>query len=363
MKTNFADIELNIMENIEHEYLMTTKDVAKGYGVSEAAIREHKRTRTDELRENEHFLYVSKEDAQQLTNNKMMRTATLWTKRGVVALGFFVTTKVARHFQAWSGQLSIDNPLPPIDKRLVSMHNDTAVVSHKVVAHYTGNDERSISKLLTSYMSDFCEFGQLRFEVATVQSGQREGMDTPKTYLLNEQQATLLMTYLKNNAPVRNFKKALVKEFFELRQRQESTPQPKAQSKREPQSDKNRYLTPALIRELRATVSKEALDMFYQREVLGIEPRIGGGAFRVSERSWGIVAAEYERRGMRLPPKDDLHSWSGADKKVFLSLFGDGSINLAQLFGIKNWLDGNDGDPEPIYYDIRAANNKVRLIG
>ena len=38
-----------------------------------------------------------------------------------------------------------------------------------------------------------------------------------KIYRLNEQQATLLITYLKNTAPVRKFKKNLVKAFFELR--------------------------------------------------------------------------------------------------------------------------------------------------
>ena len=38
-----------------------------------------------------------------------------------------------------------------------------------------------------------------------------------KIYRLNEQQATLLITYLKNTAPVRKFKKNLVEAFFELR--------------------------------------------------------------------------------------------------------------------------------------------------
>ena len=38
-----------------------------------------------------------------------------------------------------------------------------------------------------------------------------------KIYRLNEQQATLLITYLKNTEPVRAFKKALVKAFFEMR--------------------------------------------------------------------------------------------------------------------------------------------------
>jgi len=35
--------------------------------------------------------------------------------------------------------------------------------------------------------------------------------------ILNEQQATLLITYLRNTEPVKEFKKNLVKAFFEMR--------------------------------------------------------------------------------------------------------------------------------------------------
>ncbi|WP_441347883.1 Rha family transcriptional regulator, partial [Streptococcus suis] len=37
-------------------------------------------------------------------------------------------------------------------------------------------------------------------------------------YILNEHQATLLITFLKNTEQVANFKENLVKAFFELRQ-------------------------------------------------------------------------------------------------------------------------------------------------
>ncbi len=44
-----------------------------------------------------------------------------------------------------------------------------------------------------------------------------EALGIKKIYLLNEQQATLLITYLKNTEPVRQFKMNLVKAFFEMR--------------------------------------------------------------------------------------------------------------------------------------------------
>ncbi|MFX3935345.1 Rha family transcriptional regulator, partial [Streptococcus suis] len=55
-------------------------------------------------------------------------------------------------------------------------------------------------------------FGKVLFKNAPSSSGQNV-----RDYILNEQQATLLITYLKNTELVREFKKNLVKAFFELR--------------------------------------------------------------------------------------------------------------------------------------------------
>lgn len=43
------------------------------------------------------------------------------------------------------------------------------------------------------------------------------GTNEQKIYCLNEQQATLVITYLKNTAPVRSFKKELVRQFYLMR--------------------------------------------------------------------------------------------------------------------------------------------------
>lgn len=54
----------------------------------------------------------------------------------------------------------------------------------------------------------------LRFEIEEI-----KGRGQPaKHYALNEQQATLLMTYLKNTPNVRAFKKELVRQFFAMRE-------------------------------------------------------------------------------------------------------------------------------------------------
>lgn len=58
---------------------------------------------------------------------------------------------------------------------------------------------------IQKYEGDFEDFGKVRFKMEPLESGQKE-----KIYLLNEEQATLLMTYLRNSDIVRKFKKNLV---------------------------------------------------------------------------------------------------------------------------------------------------------
>lgn len=55
-------------------------------------------------------------------------------------------------------------------------------------------------------------FGKVSFQMRPLPSGQQA-----KDYILNEQQATLLITFLKNTEQVANFKEKLVKAFFEMR--------------------------------------------------------------------------------------------------------------------------------------------------
>lgn len=71
---------------------------------------------------------------------------------------------------------------------------------------------RHVKNLLNKHKSDFEQFGKVHFKKAPSDSGQQV-----RDYILNEQQATLLITYLKNTPTVREFKQQLVKAFFEMR--------------------------------------------------------------------------------------------------------------------------------------------------
>ncbi|MBB5285031.1 hypothetical protein HNQ92_003179 [Rhabdobacter roseus] len=67
--------------------------VAEGYRVSDSAIREHKRTKPDELIEGKHFISVSNPGA--IGN----QATVYWKKRGVIRLGFFVRSKQIKAFR------------------------------------------------------------------------------------------------------------------------------------------------------------------------------------------------------------------------------------------------------------------------
>lgn len=84
------------------------------------------------------------------------------------------------------------------------------------VAQYAQVRHKTINELIRKHEKDLEEFGTLAFEMEACPH--RTGASVQKLYHLNEQQATLLITYLKNTAPVRRFKKALVREFFNVRQ-------------------------------------------------------------------------------------------------------------------------------------------------
>ncbi|HIX13393.1 MAG TPA: Rha family transcriptional regulator [Candidatus Anaerofilum faecale] len=84
------------------------------------------------------------------------------------------------------------------------------------VAEYAQVRHKTVNELIRKHFADLEEFGTLRFEMEAVK--RERGVKYAKVYHLNEQQATLLITYLKNTEPVRRFKKALVREFFEARQ-------------------------------------------------------------------------------------------------------------------------------------------------
>ncbi len=89
------EISLNLIVDEKHEFLLPTKEVALGYGVNTATIRRHKQNQSDELVEDKHWV------VQNMNTPGGIQKQTLWTKRGLVRLGFFIKSARARKFRDW----------------------------------------------------------------------------------------------------------------------------------------------------------------------------------------------------------------------------------------------------------------------
>ena len=83
----------------------------------------------------------------------------------------------------------------------------------EIIAECAEVKHDTVQSLIRNHQEDFESYGIIGFEIRKL-----DGRGRPmKIYRLNEQQATLLITYLKNTEPVRKFKMNLVKAFFEMR--------------------------------------------------------------------------------------------------------------------------------------------------
>ena len=85
----------------------------------------------------------------------------------------------------------------------------------EVIAECAGVKRDTVQKLVQRHEKDLREFGRVGFEIRTLQT--RGGQQMAKVYHLNEQQATLLLTFLRNTPVVIEFKKELVRQFFAMR--------------------------------------------------------------------------------------------------------------------------------------------------
>lgn len=106
--TVMDNLTVNVLPNTEHKYLMTTKEVAKGYGVSTYAIQQAQHRHGDELLKGKHYvvaLTICQSDLPQQL--RCAHNAILWTKRGIVRLGFFIKSERAKLFRDWAEDLII----------------------------------------------------------------------------------------------------------------------------------------------------------------------------------------------------------------------------------------------------------------
>lgn len=103
------DLTVEIQTNPEFDFLMNSNMVALGYGISPKTVRSHKMIHKDELLENIHF--ISRVEKTSSRSN-LQKTQILWTKAGVIRLGFFIKSERAKAFRDWAESIVLKASAP-----------------------------------------------------------------------------------------------------------------------------------------------------------------------------------------------------------------------------------------------------------
>lgn len=107
--------------------------------------------------------------------------------------------------------------------QLVTVENGEPRTTTLAIADGMEVQHKNVLELVRNYTSDLEEFGRVAFETRPFETA--GGTQKREIATLNEQQATLIMTYMKNTEIARAFKKRLVKAFYELVHTQPATPE------------------------------------------------------------------------------------------------------------------------------------------
>lgn len=96
---------------------------------------------------------------------------------------------------------------------LVELKGNDVFTNSKVIADGTNNQHESVVTIIRKYEKDILDFGNIDF--SDLKSGKRGQPE--RVYYLNEEQATFVITLLRNSKIVVKFKKELVRQFYAMR--------------------------------------------------------------------------------------------------------------------------------------------------
>lgn len=200
-------------------------------------------------------------------------------------------------------------------------------VSSEVIAVGAGIQHKNVLELIAKHNEQLARFGLLSFETRARSVGQHGGGDV-RVALLNEQQATLLMTFMRNTEQVIDFKVSLVAAFYEMAQTL-------SKSQRSPMSEDDivaqaLQITSARVKALESKVEKDApkvdyVDTFVADEdlitlrTLASDLKIGENELRaiLLDRKW-IYKQETSRWSDKQQRKVPIYRYSAsADKKHY----------------------------------------------
>lgn len=133
-------LKVTVLPNLNHQFLMPTRDVALGYGVNSTTIRGHQHRNSEDFIEGKHFLKgVS---ISNTLGDNIQPHAVYYTKRGIVRLGFFIKSKNARLFRDWAEDLIVE-------KSESKVKADFSEYSRRLQAEYKATEHQEILEAVT----------------------------------------------------------------------------------------------------------------------------------------------------------------------------------------------------------------------
>jgi len=111
----FQTTTLSVVESSDHVFILSSKDVAIGYGISTSTLRSNQNNNQDELIEGKHFI---------IDRSYKNTPKTMWTKIGVITLGFFIKSEKAKAFRKWAANYVLEGSEPDNDlKEIILAQN------------------------------------------------------------------------------------------------------------------------------------------------------------------------------------------------------------------------------------------------
>lgn len=99
---------------------------------------------------------------------------------------------------------------------LVFVQKDVPYTDSLAIANGGNVEHRAILQLIKTHLDDLQEFGRVSFEMRPFETN--GGVQKVRICRLNKEQATFLITLMKNTKPVIAFKKELVRQFYQMEQ-------------------------------------------------------------------------------------------------------------------------------------------------
>lgn len=120
-----------VIQNPNFEFIMPTKDVALGYGISSGTIRRHQMEQKDELIEGKHFV-KGVQKTHTLKNAQPHQV--FWTKQGIIRLGFFIKSERAKLFRDWAESVILNYSAPAVQLPEVTKRKHNRLTQERMIS-------------------------------------------------------------------------------------------------------------------------------------------------------------------------------------------------------------------------------------